>query len=201
MNNKTIITSKNGNKYEIKISGSLLLNIQIYAVKDNTKRKYKNKVILLEEMKKSKEFINDNVFQQYKDFSFITSLIEKNETDFIKIEEDILNLNLTFKFGEIESKIIPIEILNVEYYLIYGPNYERKNKEPFYSSLNNDTFNLNDINRILKNDGGIIDEYEIVCYKYYDESLKGFVKINDNKEYPMPTNNLILEIYFNKYSI
>ena len=52
------------------------------------------------------------------------------------------------------------------------------------------------------NNDNIIDKYNIDTYRYYNESLKGFVKINENdelKEYEMPEGKLILEIHYNRY--
>ena len=205
---KIEINSNNNNIYEVEISGKLLLNIHInHIIKENedikkiSPRKYKNKLIHLDELKKLKEFEKDNKFQKYKDFSFIINLI-KNNNKCIEIEEDGNNLNLIIKFPEEDVSPITIlfELLNVEYYLVYGRKHERQNKNPFYTSLNSEIFTLNDIKSILSNDK-ISDKYKynIISYKYYNEDLKGFIKIDDYKNYQMPNNNLIIEIYFNKY--
>ena len=88
--------------------------------------------------------------------------------------------------------------MNVEYFLSYGPKNERKNEKPFYNSLNSEIFNLAIIKDILDKDN-IINRYNIDIYRFYDKNLNGFVKIDEEKDYIMPSENLILDLHFKEY--
>ena len=192
------IIKKEINSYEVEIYGKSALHIHINHKNKDTgnisHQRYKNKIILLDYLKKTKEFESDEKFQKYKDFSFI----KKNNN--MTIEKDGNNLILSIEIPKHKNHIIALfELLNVKYYLAYGPKHKRKNNNnPFYTSLNRETFNLNDIKTILEKDK-IINKYKIISFRYFDESLNGFVKIDDYKDYKMPKNNLILELYFNEY--
>ena len=202
MNNKYIIidkievTSKENHHYEIGIYGKKLLDIhlkQINIDKENIHpKRYNKKLLHLDELKKSPKFEKDEKFQAFEDFSFLKEYINNNNK-IISIEEDLNDIYLIINLPKPHTSPIKIffELLNVEYYFTKGPNHERKNEKPFYASLYGKTFILNDIKLILEKEN-IINKYEIDSYRFYDENLKGFVKLNEVKEYKMPQNNLIL---------
>ena len=191
------IIKKEIKSYEVEIFGKSVLHIQINQKNKDAEnishKRYKNQLISLDYLKKTKEFENDKNFQQYQDFSFI------NKNNDMDIEESGNNLILTIEIPHTNPIKLFFELLNVKYYLAYGPKHKRKNSNnPFYTSLNSETFNLNDIKTILEKDK-IINKYNIISFRYFDESLNGFIKIDDNKKYEMPKNNLILELYYNEY--
>ena len=204
INKKIKVKSKENNFYVIEIYGKKVLDIHLNKIdKENkTLKRYNKKLIHIDELKKSSKFEKDKKFQEFEDFSFLKKYINNNK-NIITIEEDLNDLNLIIDLPKSHiSHTSPInifyELLNVEYYLTKGPNHERINEKPFYASLYGETFILNDIKLILEKEN-IINKYEIDSYRFYDENLKGFVKLNEVKEYKMPQNNLILELHFNKY--
>ena len=187
------IKSKNGNYYKIELFGNQLLNAKIKQIKEDTK-KYKSNLWHLSQLKKSEKFEKDEKFQKYKDFSFIKNI------ENLEINEEGNNLNLIISLPEPHNSSIEIlfELLNVEYFLSYGPKNERKNEKPFYNSLNSEIFNLAIIKDILDKDN-IINRYNIDIYRFYDKDLNGFVKIDEEKDYIMPSENLILDLHFKEY--
>ena len=203
MDNKYKTIIEDGDySYEIEIYGKTFLNIDIKQKSKNNEKyppkKYKNKIITVEDLKlvDYNYFYED--FQKLKSFSKIIELL-KSKDAIIKIEEDDFDLNLTIEFKKpIDSYIsINIEQLNIEYYLTTGKNHKRINVNPFYASLNDDFFNINKLKEILIEEK-IINEYKIDSYRYYDEDKKGFIKLNELKDYKTPNNKLILELHSKK---
>ena len=129
------IIKKEIKSYEVEIYGKSVLHIHINQKNKDTEnisyKRYKNQLISLDYLKKTKEFENDKNFQQYQDFSFI------NKNNDMDIEESGNNLILTIGIPHTNSIKLFFELLNVKYYLAYGPKHKRKNNnKPFYSSLN-----------------------------------------------------------------
>ena len=175
------------NKYLIRIKATSCLYIQINQLDDNkniiNNKRYKHKLLLLEKL-------------NIKNFSDIMEPIKKNKNT-IKIEEIgkylLLKISIPSHSLEIVEKF---ELFNVEYYLVYGPEHKRINEEPYFTSINRDFFCIDDIKKILDNEK-IIEKYNIINYRYYDENKKGFVKLNESQIIKMPKNKLILELHFN----
>ena len=180
--------------YQIQITGNSYLDIHIKRISEDKSRiypEYKNKLIIFKNLKLPAQ-------SQDKDFSEIKKLILKNN-NIVKLENDGKNLKL--------SIILPIpysitiseifQLLNIEYYIAFGPKYKRINKEPFYTSLNSDSFNINNLREVFKNDK-IIEKYNIDTIRYYDKNLKGFIRINESTNIQMTSDILILELHCNK---
>ena len=99
---------------------------------------------------------------------------------------------------EIKSKVFieqNIYILNVEYYLTSGPDNKRKNSFPFYSYLEKNEFNSDDIEKFIEKDE-ILHFYDIDCCRYYNRDKNAF-QIITSETIPIK-GKLIIEFHFNK---
>ena len=99
---------------------------------------------------------------------------------------------------EIKSKVFieqNIYILNVEYYLTSGPDNKRKNSFPFYSYLEKNEFNSDDIEKFIEKEE-ILHFYDIDCCRYYNRDKNAF-QIITSETIPIK-GKLIIEFHFNK---
>ena len=85
------------------------------------------------------------------------------------------------------------------YYFTIGPTYKKTNisDKRFYTSFNDKSFNLEKIQNILLNEKINLDYID--NYRYYDSNKKGYIKINENKDYLKPSNKFILELHYKIY--
>ena len=109
----------------------------------------------------------DASYETYINYGILNIQIKTNEKKFKDIkftldDEEIKNENYKKYIYEVnednyfliikEDNIICKEKLiqlNVKYYITKGPFNYRVNKEPFYSYLENNEFNMDDINELL----------------------------------------------------
>ena len=82
------------------------------------------------------------------------------------------------------------------YYFTIGPTYKKNiiNEKFFYTPFNQEKFNLELIKNILLNEKINIDNID--NYHYYDSNKKGYIKINEDKNYLKPSNKFILECHY-----
>ena len=206
MENKISIQIKSDKKnyYEISICGKSYLDMSITNLiegneknKNKTKKHFKNIILSLETLKSSSNLKKDEEFQKLEDFSKIISLINNNN-NILELKENCFNLDLSINLPKPFSSSITInfELLNVAYYITQGPRYKRINEHPFYTSMNSNCFNLEIIKELLEKDK-IMNIYSINNYRFYDQNKKGFIKINEYKNYQTPQPLLILELHYN----
>ena len=199
MNNKkrlTIKSNKNHN-FEIVISGKTFLAVQITQKTENNeknpRKRYKNTIYPLENLKSFEHLKNNEAFQELSDLSEIINKLEEKD---IQLNEELYNLFLIIRLPYADDSFIYINIeqLNVEYYLTKGPKHIRIKEKPFYSSLNDQNFDIKKIKEMLDKEK-IINQFSIDNYRYYDEDLKGFITLNKLRNYKTPKNTLILELH------
>ena len=200
---KIKILSNKKNYYEIEMSGKEFLDMHIsyLGIEQNKKfpqKRYKNIILSLEDLKLSFDLQKDIEFQNMKSFSELIYIIYENN-NILELKENNNDLELVINLPKPFSSSIKInfELFNIVYYITKGPRFIRINENPFYTSLNNNFFNLEIIKSVLENDK-IISIYNIDNYRYYDYNKKGFIKINEYKNYSMPNSHLILELHCNK---
>ena len=122
---------------------------------------------------------------------FLINIKEKsvnNEKNWIKC------LNLTIK-NQYDSKIIiakTIYPLNVKYYLTKGPDNERINTEPYFSYIENNFCNSNNIYEFIKKEN-TLNTYIIDNFRYYDNKKRAFISIG-NESIPIK-NEIVLEFH------
>ena len=122
---------------------------------------------------------------------FLINIKEKsvnNEKNWIKC------LNLTIK-NKYDSKIIiekTIYPLNVKYYLTKGPDNERINTEPYFSYIENNFCNSNNIYEFIKKEN-TLNTYIIDNFRYYDNKKRAFISIG-NESIPIK-NEIVLEFH------
>ena len=189
-----VIESNENKFYKIKISGNKCLYIHINHINKETEEtyneKYKDIIINFKKLKFQKECKD-------KDFSEIKKLLEKRK-DILKLEEDKKDLKLFIMLPKPYSLTIEeiFKLLNIEYYITFGPKFEKRNEEHFFTSLNCDKFNINNLKQIFENDK-ILEQYNIDSIRYFDKKLKGFKIINTSTNVEMPDDVLILELHCN----
>ena len=66
-----------------------------------------------------------------------------------------------------------IYVLNVEYYLTYGANYQRHNYHPFYSYFTKYKINFDDLIELIEKEN-ILNVYEIDNFKYFNKEKEYF---------------------------
>ena len=205
MKNKISIQIESDKKkyFEISLFGIKFLDLRITNLieeneknKNKPKKHFKNIILSLETLKSSNNHKKDEEFQKLEDFSKIINLINNNK-NILELKENCFNLDLFINLPEPFSSVIEInfELLNIAYYLTQGPRYKRINEYPFYTSMNSNFFNLGIIKDLLEKDK-VINIYNINNYRYYDQNKKGFIKINEYKDYPTPNSLLILELHY-----
>ena len=138
----------------------------------------------------------DASYETYINYGILNIQIKTNEKKFKDIkftldDEEIKNENYKKYIYEVnednyfliikEDNIICKEKLiqlNVKYYITKGPFNYRVNKEPFYSYLENNEFNMDDINELLTREK---ISYNIDLIKIKRPGEKNFEKMIDNK--------------------
>ena len=183
------------------------LNIQ---VEDNSE-KIKNSI----KFRQTKLRFKDGFEEYFSNFGEMIKQIKENDINIIIEEEYFKSSSL---LNQVESKIkylnlklvklnrenvnllkelkpIKIYTLNIRYYLTKGANFRRINSKPFYSFIEKDNFNLNDIKDLIDNEV-FLNKYNIISFKYYNEEKQVFEEIG-NKDIENKAN-IILEFHINE---
>ena len=187
------------NKIQYKIlynENSLKISVNDRELKRKNKINFSDVYITLDESLKI-------YFSNFKDLmeQIIEKKIEIELNEYTKIEE--MNVKY-YEFKLIknemyEKKVITsrrIYILNVEYYLTKGANYEIINSVPFLSYLKTNYFNLEDIIELIEREKNLVI-YEIDDIKYFNNEKKIFEKIG-NKKNIVFKDKLILHFHIKK---
>ena len=187
---ETLQCQNNGFKIKIIfLFDELLFKIYIEAEKSNEANKFKFLPIKISYEDKLKKFSSN--------FADLYDQLKKHDIN-IEIENHLryLDFNMIKNIGLESERLISKKIyaLNVEYYLIKEPNHQRINSRPFFSYLNKDSFNYEDVLELMdQND--IFSSYKIDCVKYLNKE-KGAFQILKNEDIPIK-DKIILE--FNIY--
>ena len=170
------------------------------------------KIIIKEKEKKGKNkfqyepihlTLNNNLKKYFSNLKDLINQIKQNlilieirKPNIISNETNIkyLNLNIILNDRKENKKIITqkINILNVEYYLTYGANYQRLNSKPFVSFLSKDNFNIEDIMELIDNEK-TLNTYVVDDFRYFDKQ-KGVFKMIDKENIEIK-EKLILEFH------
>ena len=157
----------------------------IIKIKCGNKKKFKDVIIKLDSS--NKDLLN----------------CELDKLDIIRdIADNKINLFLEFKNNDFFYEE-QIHLLNVKYYLTYGPFNKRINEKPFYSYLEKMKFNINDIKALIKMEK--IDEiYDIDSIKIKLNKKNYFENMNKTinnmyKEYNIEDFEfIVLELHYNE---
>ena len=107
--------------------------------------------------------------ENYKKYDYEISKEKDNYILKIKKDKNVIS----------EKKINPI-LLNIKYYLTKGPFNYRVNKDPFYSYIEQNNFNIDTIKELLAREN--IDYNNIDTIKIKRQGKKYFEKMTDNNE-------------------
>ena len=132
--------------------------------------------------------IEEEYFKSSSLLNQVKSKIKYLNLKLVKLNRENVNLLK-------ELKPIKIYTLNIRYYLTKGVNFKRINSKPFYSCIEKDNFNLNDIKDLIDNEG-FLNEYNIISFKYYNNEKQVFEEIG-NKDIETK-ENIILEFHTNE---
>ena len=195
-----------GFKIRFFINNSLL---SIYTEDNNKERKNRIKF-------KQIQIRFEDVFDEYfSNFEEMIKQIKENDINIILEEEyfkstpplnevkaniKCLNLKLNKLNKKVsnefmELKTIKIYKLNIGYYITKGANYKRINLEPFYTYIDKEYFNLDDIIDLIDNED-LLKKYNITSFKYYNKEKKVYEVIG-NKNIEIK-GNIILEFHINE---
>ena len=140
-----------------------------------------------------------------KYISNFIDLIDKIKSNKIKIEivekfnskensTSLKSLYLHMKIDELTIIISQkINILNVEYFFVFGAKYQRMNNKPFKTFIDKDYFNSKDILELIDNEK-ILNIYNIDNFRYLNEEKGVFQEIKENNPIPIK-EKLILEFH------
>ena len=159
--------------------------------------------IFIKERKNKIKFAPIKVpFQEYfkKYISNFEDLINQinQKRIFIEIKEPSNSRNINYLILNIKNinnqnlLSIEINVLNIEYYLVNPTNYQRLNTNPFISYIKKDLINIDDVLEIIDNEK-ILNQYNIINFKYFDKQKGAFQIIN--KEKISIGNKIILEYF------
>ena len=202
MNEIIRIKSNNNKSFVIQIFEKSLLYIYITNIECKPFKNYK-KIFALNDLKNLSDNKKDNYLHNCQNISELTKNIISNKSNIKLNEIDKNELQLIIPLLEPFYSTLKInfnyifEKVVIQYYIVTGIKYQRMFDQPFVIYLNNNKyiyFNLDILKSILQEDK--INIYNIDNYKYYNEDKKGFIKINESKNYPIVSNKLILEIHF-----
>ena len=165
---------------------------------NNSKEKYKSIQI---------EFKDDNEDNlKFSEFDKIIQELKKEQVAFPCYCSDSIKINQKEKGRKYISFIITkednsvkkiekeIQLLNVKYYLTIGSDNKRLNDSPYYTYLEKDEFNLNDIKKLIEKEN-LSDIYEIDSYKMKNQY--GYFEKIGYENSKILNSGLILELHCN----
>ena len=168
-----------------------ILNIYVHDKKGRGREKSEFMPIQLNFKDKFREYILNfsDLIQQIKEGNKIEIKLEKY-LKYLQLEISHIQKNETFIIQKIYQ-------YNVEYYLTKGAKNERINAKPYSSYIDfidKDYYNIEDILELIEKEN-LLNSYTFDYFRYYDDTKKAFLKLENNNIQIKKKN--ILEFHIN----